>query len=498
MPNIRIGFASDFTLKNNLVGFGTTTSDRKLEVAGTLKGDLQITGIATLTEYGGFAAQKQNITQTTNLGFSTTGIGSFQQSNELESGYTSLVGEFNTLSDDLIVDDGKIFEIKTTSITGVTTIGTQSYDYDTSTVSLGALESVSIQSHFTLPNGGIETRPENPIEGTVRFNDDLNTLEFYNGIEWRQFTVTGASGRGVFGGGQDPSNVSTISYLNINSQGNEEYFGELVGGARSAVQLGQVSSSIRGLFGGGFVSPLAKNEIEYVTIASKGDSIDFGDLSVARGWPAAFSSSTRGIWATGFTAPLSVSNVIDYVEIPTLGTALDFGDSSTSRDGAGGVSNPTRGIFGAGVSGSPYPGLSSMEFVTISSKGDAVNFGDLTQRRRQAGTACNSVRGIFAGGLDDPSINTYLNVIDYITMSSVGNAIDFGDLTINKRDSAGASTQIRAVFSAGLVTPAPVYTNIIDFVTIASKGNAQDFGDSIVARNSAGSVSDSHGGLGGF
>ena len=91
----------------------------------------------------------------------------------------------------MIVDDGKIFEIKTTSITGTTTIGTQSYDYDTSRVSLGTLESVSIQSHFTLPNGGIETRPENPIEGTVRFNDDLNTLEFYNGVEWRQFTVTG-------------------------------------------------------------------------------------------------------------------------------------------------------------------------------------------------------------------------------------------------------------------------------------------------------------------
>ena len=44
-----------------------------------------------------------------------------------------------------------------------------------------SLEEVSVTSHFSVPNGGIDERPEIAIEGTVRFNDDLNTLEFFNG-----------------------------------------------------------------------------------------------------------------------------------------------------------------------------------------------------------------------------------------------------------------------------------------------------------------------------
>jgi hypothetical protein len=204
MPNIRIGFASDFTLKGSNIGIGTTTADVKLQVPGTLKGDLSITGVSTLTTYGGFAAQKQNITKDSSIGFSTTGIGtvgitSFISVNERETGFLSLVGEYNTVSEDIIVDEGKIFEISTTNITGITTLGTQEvYAPDPSVVSVGTLESVSIQSHFSVPDGGISERVDNPIEGSVRFNDDLNTLEFYNGVEWRQFTVTGASGRGIF------------------------------------------------------------------------------------------------------------------------------------------------------------------------------------------------------------------------------------------------------------------------------------------------------------
>ena len=73
-------------------------------------------------------------------------------------------------------------------------------------VCAGSLEQVSVTDHFSVPNGGTNDRQETPIEGTVRFNTDLNTLEFFNGNEWRQFTYNqGQSGRGVFGGGTSPS-----------------------------------------------------------------------------------------------------------------------------------------------------------------------------------------------------------------------------------------------------------------------------------------------------
>ena len=70
---------------------------------------------------------------------------------------------------------------------------------------------------------------------------------------------------------------------------------------------------------------------------------------------------------------------------------------------------------------------------------------------------------------------------------------------VNRRDGAGASTQTRAIFGAGLIdSPSTTRVNTIEFVTIATTGNAQDFGDLTQVRNALAGLSDSHGGLGGF
>ena len=65
--------------------------------------------------------------------------------------------------------------------------------------------------------------------------------------------------------------------------------------------------------------------------------------------------------------------------------------------------------------------LNVMDYVTILTAGNATDFGDLTVARSAAPTACSIVRGItFAGVGGD-------NTIDYITIASTGNATDFGD-----------------------------------------------------------------------
>ena len=102
------------------------------------------------------------------------------------------------------------------------------------------------------------------------------------------------------------------------------------------------------------------------------------------------------------------------------------------------------------------------------------------------------MRGVFGGGDD-----TYTDTIDYITLASLGNAIDFGKLSTVRTNGAGAANHRRATFCGG----APVYpstVNIIEFVEIATTGNAQDFGDLVQPRRGATAVSDSHGGLGGY
>ena len=115
----------------------------------------------------------------------------------------------------------------------------------------------------------------------------------------------------------------------------------------------------------------------------------------------------------------------------------------------------------------------------------------------------NTVRGVLAGSQNASGSPYYSKRIQYITLSSGGNAQYFGDLTQPSLTSGAGVTQTRAVFLLGLIQPANTDVNTLEYISIASSGNAQDFGDLRGGSNRAHSrvispVSDSHGGLGGF
>ena len=54
-------------------------------------------------------------------------------------------------------------------------------------------------------------------------------------------------------------------------------------------------------------------------------------------------------------------------------------------------------------------------------------------------SASSKTRGLFAGGYDPAASPSNSNVIDYITFSSLGDALDFGDLIEEKRGVSGIS-----------------------------------------------------------
>ena len=503
MPAFRIGFGSDFTLVNQLVGIGSTASRTKLEVdGGALKGDFNISGVSSLTQYAGFVPQIQNISVASTIGFTTTGIGSitgistaaavgvssFVTVNERETGFVSLIGQYNSLSQDIVVDDGRIFDINTPQNIGVTTIGTQNvYTPGISTVTVGTLPNVSIGTHFSVPNGGIAARTDSPTEGMVRFNDDLNTLEFWNGFEWRQFTVSGASGRGVFAGQSGPSSSAIIDYVNISSTGNAISFGTL----QNVNGGGGCSSNIRGIH-----HRAGRNTIDYITIASEGNGINFGSGTQSTCSTSA-SNSTRGLFVGGYASGITPSgnSSITYIQISTLGNVSSFGNLTRNIIGGGSCASPTRWIL-AGGAGPAY--TSQVDAVTIASTGNAVSFGNLTRQAYALFSCSSSTRGIFAGGGDgQASINS--NRIDYVTIASFGNASTFGELTAGRVPYAnGTSNNIRGVFAGGYRSSPLSHLNTIDYITIATTGNATYFGDSTVTGWGHTGLSDSHGGLGGF
>jgi len=505
MPAIRSGFGSDFVLKNEKIGIGSTTPTSVFDVDGAIKGNLSIAGVATLTSYGGFIAQNQHINKASSIGFGTvglqTGVGIITsvQYYETETGFTDLGGVhhgddqyYNTLSEDLVIDEGQILNITSIDMVGFTTIGEYDPHSHQSHVCLGSLEEVSVTNHFSVPCGGSNDRKDNPIEGTVRFNDDLNTLEFFNGNEWKQFTYNqGQSGRGVLTGGS-PVGEQRMEYFNLHTLGNSQFFGDTVHNGRYI--HGCCGSETRGLIGGGYdggEGDDSQSDIEYFTIASAGNSIDFGDLDAQHFRNcAACSSSTRGLFFGG--GHPSYYNTIEYVEINTLGNALDFGDQTTSAATKSAFSSPTRGFSYGG-----FPGYSPViDVVTISSKGNATKFGEMDRNQQSAAGCSNSVRGIFAGGYHPDS--NFNKIINYITMASSGNAIRFGDLSVGRNHLGGMATQTRAVFCGGLISSPNTNTNLIDYVNISSTGNAVDFGDIIQPTQRQRGTTDSHGGLGGF
>ena len=76
-------------------------------------------------------------------------------------------------------------------------------------------------------------------------------------------------------------------------------------------------------------------------------------------------------------------------------------------------------------------------------------------------------RGLFGGGYTNVPTSTTTNIIDYITISTLGDAQDFGDLTSGRQDATACSSSTRGLFASGA-------DNRIDYVTISSTGNAQD------------------------
>lgn len=309
--------------------------------------------------------------------------------------------------------------------------------------------------------------------------------------------VSHGSARGIFGAIQVfPTAGDSIHYATIATFGNTVDFGDLSVARRYAAGC---SSKTRGLFAGGAGTvPADKmNTIEYITIATTGNSKDFGDLITARWGLSAFSNSTRGIFFSGNTTPAN-TNVIEYVTISTLGNALDFGDAfSTYRYVGGSTSDTTRGISAGGYSDSGR--VNTIQYVTMASTGNAQDFGDLLAVvQGGCGGVSNGTRGVFAGGYNPTQVNT----IEYITIQSMGNSNDFGDMTsTDARNGSSAESSIRGLFQHGGY---PGRLNTIDAITIATTGNAVEFGDIIdIGGNDGGGdsgtqcgFSNGHGGLG--
>jgi len=336
--------------------------------------------------------------------------------------------------------------------------------------------------------------------GAMRFNSDSQKLEYWNGSAWFQVhTATpnmATSGdrepgaRGLSGGGQGPSpvvEVNEIEYFNIASTGNSLDFGDL---QQTRQALSSLGSSTRGFWVGGRDAPSNYDIIEFVTFSSLGDNTDFGNLSSAKQGPFGLSNATRGIAGGG-----SFGNTVDYITMASTGTVATFGTLTPSNLGTyqSACMTPTRGVYHQSLKPSPYAGSTFLGNITIATTGDSTQFGDLSQERANIACLSNPTRGIFTGGYQAPAPN-YTSSMEYVELTSGGNAVFFGDLSAAMKDLNGNCTSpTRAVLAGGYA--APVFLNTIQYVNIQTLGDAVDFGDLLNPRIYKSSISNAHGGL---
>ena len=112
----------------------------------------------------------------------------------------------------------------------------------------------------------------------------------------------------------------------------------------------------------------------------------------------------------------------------------------------------------------------------------------MTSARQTPYGASNSIRACFNYGV--ASSPTYSNAVDYLTIATLGNAQDFGDISTAVNHTSAVSSPLRIVMYGGAAK------NEIQYHEFASTGNFTDFGDLTEARGSCASASNGHGGLG--
>jgi len=368
---------------------------------------------------------------------------------------------------------------------------------------LVGITTFSATSYFVPTRGTTAQRPSDHVEvGSLRYNYDIKNLEYYRGdtIGWSQFDLidpdlgggtgsnTGLGVRGLFGGSGDPSSGrDDILFLTVSTLGDTQVFGDLSSAKYATAGLG---SRTRGLFAGGY-NPSQVNTIEFVTFASLGNVTDFGDTTYKARDMGGLSSATRGLFFGGISTPNSPSgtNTIDYITIASEGNAVNFGDAHAAVEGMEGMASSTRGLICGGSN--PSGGKNNISFVTISTTGDVTDFGDMQAARHTFATGSNSTRGMIGGGRT-PDTASGINTIDFITIASTGDAQNFGDLTQARSACDGVTDPTRFVIAGGYN---PSNVNTIDYVQISTTGDATDFGDLTYGRNRSGSCSNGHGGL---
>ena len=443
----RAGFGSVFEVENETVGIGTTgTATNTVQVLGETKASLAlVTGLSTLTTYQGFVdntAEFGNSNVDINSSSGTTGDIEICHGDFNVSSASTLTSSVNQLT---VTNSFSVPTGDTDSRIHCHTAGSMRFNED-----LGILEFYTgdewktVNSYRDVGNrgrgifqGGREgTNPFSLIEyinisslgNTITFGDSTNPCIHPRGMS--------NSIRGLFAGGYSPTHLDTIEYITIASEGNSIDFGDM---SEELHAMATMSSSTRGIIAGGDTGPSVTNLIEYIEINTLGNTQDFGDLTGAAMRLSGGMNSTRGLILGGNATPSYGGGTMknNFITMASKGNGVEFGTMNPDRGYHASASNSVRVLSGGGYNNANSLGLTTIDFITTASLGDAITFGDLRKSRYALGATGNETRAVFVGGTDGTTDN--YNIMEFINFTSSGSTEDFGDLRDGRYGMSGLS-----------------------------------------------------------
>ena len=162
------------------------------------------------------------------------------------------------------------------------------------------------------------------------------------------------------------------------------------------------------------------------------------------------------------------------------------GATAAFNEWYGASSGPDVGVFGSGYNGNLDPGyVNTIDYVTISSTGNASDWGDATAAKIYYPTHGNDTYGITSYGGRTGGEGNVFNTIDYVTFASAGDAADWGDVTDTKMGSrptnGGGGNKVRGLFCGNINLDND--GERVEYLAMGSTGNGADFGDLSVERN---------------
>ncbi len=180
--------------------------------------------------------------------------------------------------------------------------------------------------------------------------------------------------------------------------------------------------------------------------------------------------NTGAFGASGSASPITVTGLTNGASYTFNVWAINpFGWSSPS-DASGSVS--PQGV--AALFQSNY----EIAKITISSTGNAVDFGDMLTTRNGTGGVGNATIMALGGGTGPSSL------IEYGTYASGGSFASWGNLANQKSFLAGAGNNTRGLFNGG--SDGSARFSSTDYITYSSTGSVSDFGNSGTAHGDSG------------